>query len=376
MHHSGKKNAEDKKKVNLKIIERIEENKRQKDEKAVKLKERQVAALDVVFAEGGRIVSSKEELDELFYGPRAAEKMKDQIRFRFGHISHSDGDDDTDYDPSQPKRRKSYIPPILSLIDKSFAFEEQEGSGDEAGGISPTQQTPEIATTSEDVPVETAALDPEPLASSARGRRRSRDPRNWACNIAKRKRNLGGEYVSRKGKTVRARKMKAGCESRPEHTQAAQHSEQTRVHNIDNATAAYSAQDKLKQYEHLRDRLSKVQVPPQFKVADSSTGIKQEHRPTLKVVSKCARHAETGLKLLSTLTQDQDGSFYLAEDDMQGLFLTFASQTNFLQSEYASLVVNSTFNAETSRLFCSFENNIEAFNDSSLCFILYRWFIK
>ncbi|GFR84556.1 hypothetical protein ElyMa_004153500 [Elysia marginata] len=42
-----------------------------------------------------------------------------------------------------------------------------------------------------------------------------------------------------------------GAESRPEHTQAAKHSEQTRVHNIDSATAAYSAQDVLKQYEHL-----------------------------------------------------------------------------------------------------------------------------
>ncbi|GFR84553.1 reverse transcriptase [Elysia marginata] len=51
---------------------------------------------------------------------------------------------------------------------------------------------------------------------------------------------------------------------------------------------------------------------------------------------------------------------------MQGLFLTFASQINFLQSKYASLVVNSTFNAETSRLFRSFENNSAAFNDSSL----------
>ncbi|GFR90636.1 hypothetical protein ElyMa_004309200 [Elysia marginata] len=51
---------------------------------------------------------------------------------------------------------------------------------------------------------------------------------------------------------------------------------------------------------------------------------------------------------------------------MQGLFLTFTSQINFVQSEYASLVVNSTFNAEASRLFCSFENNSAAFNNSSL----------
>ena len=38
----------------------------------------------------------------------------------------------------------------------------------------------------------------------------------------------------------------------------------------------------------------------------------------------------------------------------------------FLQAEYSAFVVNSTFNAETSRLFRSFENNASAFSESSL----------
>ena len=88
--------------------------------------------------------------------------------------------------------------------------------------------------------------------------------------------------------------------------------------------------------------------------------------PTLKVISKCARHTETGLKLLSTLQQTSDGYCKLSEDDMQGLFVIFASQANFLQSEYTSIVVNSTFNAETSRIFRSFENNNAAFSNNSL----------
>ena len=77
-----KRSVDEKSSVNKRILERIEENKRKKDEKAVKLAERRNAALDAVLAEGGKMVSSKEELDELYLGPRAVERMKEQIRFR------------------------------------------------------------------------------------------------------------------------------------------------------------------------------------------------------------------------------------------------------------------------------------------------------
>ena len=44
-----------------------------------------------------------------------------------------------------------------------------------------------------------------------RGRRRSKDPDNGACNEAKQQRNRGEEYTSRKGKTVQRRELKSGC---------------------------------------------------------------------------------------------------------------------------------------------------------------------
>ncbi|GFN90284.1 hypothetical protein PoB_001679000 [Plakobranchus ocellatus] len=47
--------------------------------------------------------------------------------------------------------------------------------------------------------------------TSVRGRRRQRNPENWAFNIAKRKRNKGEENVDKKGKQVKSREMQCGC---------------------------------------------------------------------------------------------------------------------------------------------------------------------
>ena len=128
--------------------------------------------------------------------------------------------------------------------------------------------------------------------------------------------------------------------------------------------------DICRQFDSLRDRLGKVSIPENFKVNDSPMGIKQESKPCLKVISKTARHAETGLKVLANITspdnETSDGSYYLTATQAQDLFTVFASQATFLQSEYATLVVRSTFNAETSRIFKQFENNSSAFTESSL----------
>ncbi|GFO41077.1 hypothetical protein PoB_006758200 [Plakobranchus ocellatus] len=45
---------------------------------------------------------------------------------------------------------------------------------------------------------------------SNRGRKRRREDA-WKCNIDKARRNVGKDYVSKKGKHVRERKVKAGC---------------------------------------------------------------------------------------------------------------------------------------------------------------------
>lgn len=57
--------------------------------------------------------------------------------------------------------------------------------------------------------------------------------------------------------------------------------------------------DIQRDYERLRDAFANIPVPPGLKVNDSSTGIKNESKPSLKILSKCARFAETGMKVIS-----------------------------------------------------------------------------
>ena len=124
--------------------------------------------------------------------------------------------------------------------------------------------------------------------------------------------------------------------------------------------------DIQRQFDSLRDRLSRVQIPWYCKVNDSAVGIKTDCKPVLKVISKSARFAETGLKILGNLPQDIQGQYTLAENDIQSLNTVFYAQINYLQGEYSNLVVRSTFDDETSRLFRSIENNTQAFSDRSL----------
>lgn len=126
--------------------------------------------------------------------------------------------------------------------------------------------------------------------------------------------------------------------------------------------------DVQRDYESIRDSLTRVSLPQKYKVHDSAKGISKEGKPTLNVISKCARFAEAGLKVVASLQPEgeTDQSITLKKDDVQKFFTIYAAQINFLQGEYAGLVVKSTFDEETSRIFKSFENNSGAFTDSSL----------
>ena len=126
-----------------------------------------------------------------------------------------------------------------------------------------------------------------------------------------------------------------------------------------------SHHDTYKEFESVKDSVARIALPPWLKIHDTQSGIRQEHKATLKVISKCARFTETGIKLLSTF-QKEDGKFTLSEDDIGALYTTFSAQAYYLQAEYSSLVVKSAFDDETSRLYQSLENNTSAFSRQSL----------
>ena len=130
--------------------------------------------------------------------------------------------------------------------------------------------------------------------------------------------------------------------------------------------------DYLKEFDQVKDSVARITLPQHLKLVDSQTGIKAESNPTLKVISKTARIAETGFKILSSLTptttnsDTQPNSVTVSQDNFGALFTLFAAQMQFLQQEYANIVIKNTFDEETSRLFRQFENHTSAFSSSQL----------
>ena len=119
-------------------------------------------------------------------------------------------------------------------------------------------------------------------------------------------------------------------------------------------------------YERVKESVSRISTPNQYKVQDSATGIKQDCKPVLKVVTKCERFAKTGIKIMQQMRDNHGNVVSINKSDLEKLFLVFNAQCEYLKSEYASLVVKSNFNDETPRLLRSFENNSAAFSDESL----------
>ena len=116
-----------------------------------------------------------------------------------------------------------------------------------------------------------------------------------------------------------------------------------------------------REFEQIRDSLVRTVLPPYLRVNDSPTGIARECKQTLKILSKTARYAETGLKIIATSTTPT-----LTEEEIHKIYAVLQAQTNYLQAEYSTLVVQSTFDSETSKVFRQLESNSHTFTDRSL----------
>jgi len=127
---------------------------------------------------------------------------------------------------------------------------------------------------------------------------------------------------------------------------------------VSNSDASVNAQ---RIFDGIKESYSKTKLPPSYKVNDLANGIKTECRPVLKVISRTARFAETGLKVIACM-QEND----VPDERVNELYNIFKAQINFLQAEYSNLVVRSTFDEDTSRIFRQFENNSQALNERSL----------
>ena len=107
--------------------------------------------------------------------------------------------------------------------------------------------------------------------------------------------------------------------------------------------AAGVGSDTQGEFQTLKDSLSRLKLPSELKLNESRQGIQRADH----VLTRCARYSETSLKLLSTI---EPGTIITAET-LEQFFLINQAQIQYLQDEYASILVNSQFDTTTSELF-------------------------
>ena len=59
--------------------------------------------------------------------------------------------------------------------------------------------------------------------------------------------------------------------------------------------------DAQQEFVIIKDSLSKVRLPKELKVEDSRQGVRRGEQGRIVTFGKCARYAETSVKLLSTI---------------------------------------------------------------------------
>lgn len=102
----------------------------------------------------------------------------------------------------------------------------------------------------------------------------------------------------------------------------------------------------------IRDAIQRVKLPNDLKLDESSPGVQNKDRPRRNVLARCAKYAETSLKLLSTLKAGQ-----VSEGDLQDLITISMAQVRYLQEEQAMILVNNNFGEVVEKTYRNFRRN-------------------
>ncbi len=114
-------------------------------------------------------------------------------------------------------------------------------------------------------------------------------------------------------------------------------------------------------FQSIKDSLSKVRLAADLRLNESRAGIQRNDQTAFNVLTKSARYVETSLKLLGSLS---DGN--VSEDNLASLFTIQLAHMRYLQDDFAALVVQGTFDKETTRLFRCFQKNTSGLTPTAI----------
>ena len=82
----------------------------------------------------------------------------------------------------------------------------------------------------------------------------------------------------------------------------------TGVVNYFDASYAGDIGDVQESFTRVRDSVSKVKLPKDYKLNDSRVSVNRKDITAFNILSKCARYSETAIKLLQCIPEPEEGS--------------------------------------------------------------------
>lgn len=119
--------------------------------------------------------------------------------------------------------------------------------------------------------------------------------------------------------------------------------------------------DIQQEFSIIKDSVQRVRLPKDLKVDDSRQGVRRADQGRMNNISKCARYAETSLKLLANLSADR-----VSEEDINDLLIVNVALVRYLQEEHALVHVNGSFGDNVEKIYRNFRRNTSVFNSQAI----------
>ena len=132
--------------------------------------------------------------------------------------------------------------------------------------------------------------------------------------------------------------------------------------------STYSASRDIQgEFATIRDALQRVKIPPDLRLNDSNKqGIRRQDHVVANILIRNARYTETIFKLLSQCTLSTPDIQTEVRDCLDAIFTVCLADIRYLQEEYAALIVQSTFDQVTTRMFKSLQKNNSALSPGQI----------
>ena len=112
----------------------------------------------------------------------------------------------------------------------------------------------------------------------------------------------------------------------------------------------------------LRDSVSKVMLPPEYRMNDNKTGIASKDREQAAVLARSGKFIETSLKLIGEIQKAWQGDLADVASRLDDLTLCQTAHLRFVQEEFAGLQVAGQYGNQVKNVFKSLQRNTSNLN--------------